>query len=61
MRCIAVERASYEWDFHTYLSTSDGCGSCSGGKNAFDLKDTTTLNDGYSNTDPCLAPYCTDK
>ena len=50
---------SCEWNWKAYPSTSGLCGSCGGGKKAFDLNDATTLEQGQVNEDPCLLPQRT--
>jgi len=53
--CLSV-RASCEWNWNAYPSTSGGCGNCGGGKKAFDLKEATQLEDGQEKDDPCFTP-----
>ena len=59
MLCCASVRASCEWNWNAYPSISGGCGSCDGGKKAFDLKEATQLEDGQEKDDPCLTPQST--
>ena len=61
IKCRAVAHMSCEWNWKACPSTSGLCGSCGGGKKAFDLKDATSLEQGQANKEPCLLPQRTGR